>query len=214
MGLEGTTSPKAESRARSLAWLRAVGSEQELLRFCYPRRGVTLDLFGVFWWWRDPVSVDQARQTYYRVTGRPFNAVPPPYGPGSGRLRETFDFEQGGASVGAPVHGLSLAGSRLDGSVDADAGLAYLEWTLELSNDSLRVQEARAQITLPPGGVVSRATLWIDGEEREAAFGGRGAVRQAYQNVVQQRRDPLLVTSAGPDRVLVQVLFTKGAPID
>ena len=61
------------------------------------------------------------------------------------------------------------------------------------------------QLALPPGGVVSRATLWVNGEEREAAYGGRGEVRAAYQRVaVQQRRDPLLVTSKGADRVLAQ----------
>jgi hypothetical protein len=66
-------------------------------------------------------------------------------------------------------------------------------------------REARLQLALPPGGVVSRATLWVNGEEREAAYGGRGEVRAAYQQVaVQQRRDPLLVTTKGADRVLAQ----------
>jgi len=52
---------------------------------------------------------------------------------------------------------------------------------------------------------VSRATLWVNGEEREAAYGGRGEVRAAYQRVaVQERRDPLLVTTKGGDRVLAQ----------
>ncbi len=57
---------------------------------------------------------------------------------------------------------------------------------------------------LPPGGVVSRLTLWVNGEEREAAFAGRGQTRQAYQQVVRTRRDPVLVTTSGRDRVLVQ----------
>src|SRR5262249_47901290 len=40
---------------------------------------------------------------------------------------------------------------------------------------------------------------------REAAYAGRGEVRAAYQRVaVQQRRDPLLVTSKGADRILAQ----------
>jgi hypothetical protein len=52
---------------------------------------------------------------------------------------------------------------------------------------------------------VSRLTLWVNGEEREAAFAGRGQVRAAYQKVaVQQRRDPVLVTTSGRDRILVQ----------
>lgn len=78
-------------------------------------------------------------------------------------------------------------------------------WTLEFRNDGVPDRETRAQILLPPGGVVSRLTLWANGEEREAAFAGRSKVRAAYQEVaVQQRRDPVLVTTAGPDRVLIQ----------
>jgi len=42
-----------------------------------------------------------------------------------------------------------------------------------------------------------RLTLWIDGEEREAAFGGRSQVREAYQKVVPAPRDPVLVTTSG-----------------
>ena len=80
-----------------------------------------------------------------------------------------------------------------------------MQWTLIFKNDSLAQREARAEVQLPPGGVVSRLTLWVDGEEREAAFAGRSKVRQAYQQVVvRERRDPVLVTTAGRDRILVQ----------
>ena len=80
-----------------------------------------------------------------------------------------------------------------------------MEWTLIFRNDSNAQREARAEVQLPPGGVVSRLTLWVNGEEREAAFAGRGRVREAYQKVaIQQRRDPVLVTTAGRDHVLVQ----------
>jgi hypothetical protein len=83
--------------------------------------------------------------------------------------------------------------------------LAYLEWTLEFRNDSQRLQEARAQIALPTGGFVSRVTLWVDGEEREAAFAARADVRKAYERVVKKQRDPLLVTTNGPDRLILVV---------
>ncbi len=44
-----------------------------------------------------------------------------------------------------------------------------------------------------------------NGEPREAAFAGRGKVTQAYQQVaIRERRDPVLVTTAGRDRILVQ----------
>jgi hypothetical protein len=202
IGLQYFASPDAADQARGLAWLRA-GSEEEILRHCYARRGLSLDVLGAFSIWQEPIHVDQARQAYYRVTGMPFNSVAPPRS-ARHRTESFWDSDLGGDVVGGQVEKLSLISSRLDGSADADPAIAYLEWTLEFRNDSRVPREARAQIVLPPGATVSRVTLWIDGEEREAAFGGRGAVREAYERVVQQRRDPLLVTSVGPDRVLLQ----------
>ena len=112
---------------------------------------------------------------------------------------------RGGDQVGPPVRGLSLDVSRVDVTVHADAGTFYAEWTMVLANATPQQQEARCRLLLPDGGVVSRATLWVDGSPREAAFGGRDQVRKAYQEVaVAQRRDPLLVTPAGPNRVMVQ----------
>lgn len=60
-------------------------------------------------------------------------------------------------------------------------------------------------IALPPGGVISRATLWVQGEEREAVFASRATARAAYEAVVQRRRDPLLVTTNGADQVMAQI---------
>ncbi len=117
----------------------------------------------------------------------------------------TWDDALGGEAVAQRVKGLSLLSSRMDAVAEPDAALVYCEWIMEFKNVSPQQREARAQIALPPGAVVSRVTLWIDGEEREAAFGGRSQVRKAYQEVaVQQRRDPVLVTTCGPDRVLMQ----------
>jgi hypothetical protein len=95
--------------------------------------------------------------------------------------------------------------SRIDALVDADGAWTYGEWTMVFKNDSPVQREARAQILLPAGGVVSRLTLWINGEPCEAAFAGRDQVKAAYKDVVTvQRRDPVLVTTAGPDRVMMQ----------
>ncbi len=125
-----------------------------------------------------------------------------------GRGRDSFwmDFDPGvgGDAVQGRILGLSLLDSRVDTVVDSEGATAYSEWTMVFKNTSVRQQEARAQVMLPPGSVVSRLTLWIDGEEREAAFGGRSQVKQAYQQVVQRRRDPVLVTTAGPDRIMMQ----------
>ncbi len=200
---------------RGVTLLRAVGSRDSLLRSCYVTNdwgrfmgGFMGGLFGIRQSGRG-VAAEDARTIFYRVTGEPFNSRPAPASvsmPGrGGRGMWNFDSDLGGTKVASRVPGLSMTSSRLDGKVEAAAGTSYTEWTMVFKNIARNQSEARAQIELPPGAVVSRLTLWIDGEPREAAFGGRGQVRAAYQEVaVQQRRDPVLVTTSGPDRVLMQ----------
>lgn len=205
-------SDDAREQQRGLAWLRWLGREDTLLRECYGRTRGTESLDLVYWLASGgrSVSSDQAREIYYRVTGRPFNAVPAPKVRSArgvfAELNEwTWDADQGGERVGGRLRDLALHSSRLDAVVEPDAALAYLEWTIEFRNSSRIQREARAQIQLPAGGVVSRLTLWVNGEEREAAFAGRAQTRQAYQQVaIRQRRDPVLVTTSGPDRILMQ----------
>jgi len=200
-------------RMVAIGRLRSWGDSSTLLRACYGTRhrmwDNALDPFEN----HKGLSVDGegARKVYYQVTGRAFNEVRPPLGSMRGVGREVFqDFEWdpsvGGEAVAGHVSGLSLQSSRLDVVSNADDGWGYTEWILEFRNDhGSRQREARAEIQLPPGGVVSRLTLWVHGEEREAAFAGRGEVRAAYQQVaVAQRRDPVLVTTSGADRVLMQ----------
>ncbi len=207
VGLQMATSESPQRRAEGLRLLRTFGNNDYLLLACYGRTGRATDLFGYLFSLPDPVTADEARQIYYRLTGETFNTSAPPSRVG-GRWfivnNLDFDPDQGGTIIAGKVKGLSLSSSRIDGSTDADAGLSYLEWTLNFKNDSVSQQEARSEIQLPPGGFVSRLTLWVNGEEREAAFGGRSQTRQAYEQVVNRRRDPVLVTTTGRDRVLVQ----------
>lgn len=205
IGLQMARHSAPEDRQFGVRWLRAVGNEKLLRQACYSRSGRAIDPLGLLFNFGDAVTPDEARRVYYLVTGQPFNHLPEPGGNGWRQRWWDGDLDLGGKSVGRRVEGVSLTHSRLDGSVDADAALGYLEWTLVFRNDSSQQQEGRAQIALPPGAVVSRLTLWIDGEEREAAFGTRNQTRQAYQSVVQARRDPVLVTTAGKDRVMLQL---------
>ncbi|HEV2915152.1 MAG TPA: VIT domain-containing protein [Pyrinomonadaceae bacterium] len=206
-GLKMAASASPEQSARGIRWLRVVGDKDFLLRACYARTGLAIDPVGFLFSLEDPVTPEEARKIYYRLTGVTFDTSRPPERRGSGFFpQDTFDFDpdQGGTNISGKLKGLSLAQSRMDGSIDADAGLGYIEWTLSFRNDAARQQEARAQVQLPPGGVVSRLTLWVEGEEREAAFAGRARARAAYEQVVRTRLDPVLVTTAGRDRVLVQ----------
>jgi hypothetical protein len=212
-GLANAVSNEKETQIEGVRVLRHFGDDDLMLRACYGllQRDLDMDVVRSIAGGNKYISPDQAREIYYRVAGKPFNSVPPPaLYTRAGRWRAldeewTWDDALGGELVAGRVKGLSLLSSRMDAVADPDSALVYCEWTVEFKNVSPQQREARAQIALPPGAVVSRLTLWINGEEREAAFGGRAQVREAYKEVaVVQRHDPVLVTTCGPDRILMQ----------
>jgi hypothetical protein len=191
VGASLTHSERPWVREFGYSVLRRDGVRQELLAACHAQNAGGAVESVAYISGRGPLERMEAQTLYYRVTGRDFE-------------QEPQDANRGGDRVGAVSQGVRLASSRLDGSLDERSAVGYFEWTMVFRNGSELQQEARTEVALPKGGAVSRATLWIHGSEREAAFGERGRVRQAYESVVRMRRDPLLVTSSGPDRVLVQ----------
>jgi Vault protein inter-alpha-trypsin domain len=206
IGLEMATSESISTELRGIRLLRDYGSEKILLRACYQGDYRSSDILSNLFTAASPVTTDQARQIYYRVSGRTFDSEPAP-----SRLSSAFsdigkllDIDRTQNTANGVLQNLLLASSQMDGSIDADGAHGYLEWTIIFKNYARRQEEARAQILLPPGGVVSRLTLWINGEEREAAFAERTRVEAAYTAVVSQRRDPVLVTSSGVNRIDVR----------
>ena len=132
VGLQMATSESPAQRAKGLRWLRTFGNKEYLLRACYTRSGRATDLFGYLFSASNPVTAQEARQVYYRLTGETFNTSAPPMRSGGQFVpRDNFDFDpdQGGTIIAGKVKGLSLSSSRIDGSTDADGGLSYVEWT-------------------------------------------------------------------------------------
>jgi hypothetical protein len=227
--LSRALSENPETAQAGLAGLRSFHSTRTLLRACYEgNRGTSMatDISG---WigkgWRIPVSIigadvweegnsEMTREMFFRATGKPFNSMKPPrmahgglMGTGRGDLFDDFELDDhlGGDQVAVRVRDLDLAESRFDGHVDSVSRLGYGEWTMVFKNSSRQAKEARCQVRLPRDGKVSRLTLWVNGEPREAAFNSVEKVKAAYQSVaVVQRLDPVLVTMAGPDTVMVQ----------
>src|SRR5262245_30415052 len=190
-------------KARAITLLRKYGSERALLNACKPR-GEIAGFYSVIFNFGYPPTTEQARTIYYRVTGKPYDSARND-GLNAFAFDDSFrELDETGELRGRSQPDLSLASSRIDGSFDPDAALGYLEWTMVFKNTASFQQEARAQMALPPGGVVSRLTLWVNGEEREAAFAERGKVQAAYDSVVRTRRDPVLVTTNGGDVINVQ----------
>jgi hypothetical protein len=209
--IDGLNDESAARRAKSLWTLRHLVPESTLLERCYPNRPSEFGEGSALGERSRAERLQQARSAFWLATGESFSARPPPATATHRRAASgPFGFsgedaERGGVEVGGRVEQLALQGSRLDGLCDADALCGYLEWTLVFRNQGTLPAEARCEILLPSQATVSRLTLWIDGEPREAAFAPTAQVRAAYQNVVQvQRRDPALITPCGPDRVRLQ----------
>jgi hypothetical protein len=218
LGLIWAASDDTAVRERGLNTLRNFGSQQDLLRFTYDTGGKSGGPLSLIFGLTTPLIFDRGdaaplpsptkvREIFYRTYGVPFNAFAPPHtGRSWARFDDfAFDPDHGGQQTGGRIKGLSLISSRMDGSIAAASATGYLEWIFEFRNVSALDREVRLSLLLPDGAVVSRATLWVNGEEREAAYAGRAEVRKAYEQVaVQQRRDPLLVTTKGAGRILAQ----------
>ncbi len=213
LGLRWADAEDRSVQIKGIRLLRALGHEETMLTACYQRPRRVFDLSSWLTQSKETVTQQDARAIYYRVTGRPFNAVKPPkLYTSQGRwslVEDAFTWELddalGGSSVAGRVMGLEMVSSRIDSRIETHGANSYTEWTMEFENKAPLAREARAQIRLPVGGVVSRLTLWVNDEEREAAFASRNTTRQAYQKIaVERRRDPVLVTTSGPDQILMQ----------
>jgi len=78
-GLHMAVSEKPETRVRGVRLLRHLGNRQMLLRACYVRNRQVVDFMSfVYAVFAKPVPFEDIRDTYYRVTGTPYNAVRPP----------------------------------------------------------------------------------------------------------------------------------------
>lgn len=101
------------------------------------------------------------------------------------------------------TNGLSATRTTLTGVVDPDSMTAAYYLSTILKNSGNSNQEAQMKIVLPAGAAVTRATLWINGQPQEAAFTEATLAQQAFDWVVQGRRDPLLVKQINENTIQV-----------
>ncbi len=100
---------------------------------------------------------------------------------------------------------LEWVSSEITAHVDAEAAIAKVDWQIQITQQSRGLGEARMEFVLPPGSVASSLSLWVDGQERPAAFASGDVVQKAYSTVVAKRRDPALLQEIGPQRVRLLV---------
>ncbi|MDX1988168.1 MAG: VIT domain-containing protein [Candidatus Obscuribacter sp.] len=205
----------------AMDWLRRYGNQEVLLRACYERSGKATDILGSLYESAHPISVEDARQIYYQVTGKPYNSVPIPASfratikharavseadPLNSGVTDEFDRDTdiAGENVSGMARGLSMSNSLMGGDVDVDGAQARLNWSFQFRNASKYDREARMRLQLPAGAVVSKALLTVNGVTKLAQIQLKSEARAHYQKAVLQHQDPLLVSSCGLDQVLVQ----------
>jgi hypothetical protein len=204
-GLQMADSASPQTRSEGIRFLRKYGNRDYLLQRCYDYRGHSLFVLGDWLSSGSPVRADEARDIYYRVTGETFDASPAPRRVSAKTIRQDdFELEESadGTRTGV-LKGLSLTSSNLDGNIDADGGVGHLNWTLAFENYSDSDKEARAEIQLPPGAVVSGVTHWVGAIGKETQITGRSDFAPAAEPL-DKGQPRVVVTTAGRDRILVQ----------
>lgn len=182
------------NQPKSVTHLRSIATDEDLRPAKFPVSGFSLAELLIPNRGLD-TGTDTDRDLYFKITGKPFDEKD---------AKSASEADTKSPTVGEKIAGLSLAKSHFTGSIDSSSLSSSIDWALTFHNSSLATQEARCEIGIPKGGVVSRVTLWINGVSHDGAFASTSKAQQAYDSVVSKQRDPLLVTMSAPDRVLVQ----------
>lgn len=182
-------------RIAGLDMLRALNCEQDLRMQCADAR--TAGIPGLFL----RISPQRERELYFAVTGKPYgnSLTESVYSMSDEYLRRHV--------VGTRVKGLNLLRSQIAGTVNAETLTSTVNWTFVLKNSTFEQQEARAEIALPPGAVLSDLTLWAKGQQHKAMVGPTDRVsseQTQYGWVDVGATDPALVTDLGRGRVLLK----------
>lgn len=210
----------AETARQGLDILRTFGNQEVMLRACYERSGRATDILGSLYESKHPVNVEDMRRIFYKATGRTYNSFPIPesaratmnhmgtlaYDGIDNGADDEFDADPdiAGEMVSGVSRGLSVAQSKIQGKVDADAGVGQLDWFLDFKNVSKYDREVRTRISLPHGAAVNKASLIVDGKEYECDITLKEEAREIYRAAVENKQNPLLVSLSGEDTVLVQ----------
>ncbi len=187
-----STSESAAERKSGLDFLRQLNPERDLMMECADVRAAGIP--GLF----IRLEPTTQRQLYFAVTGKPFRDDK------SSNFSSMPDDYLQRHVVGAPVAGLSLIRSAMTGVVNPDTLSATINWTFVFKNRTYNSQEARAEIGLPEGSVISNMTVWPGGQPSDAKFNPSGQAAATFEAPVEVGHDaPAICTDLGRGRTLL-----------
>jgi hypothetical protein len=182
-----------KERREGLVLLRKLDPERELRMECSDPRAA--GLCGLF----IPIKPSSQHELYFALTGKPYS------------FREFNNTDMSSMPddflsrnvVGEEIPGLSLTRSTMTSVLHPKTMTAALSWTFVFKNDTASAQEARAEIGLPPGALVTGLTAWTKGEAQDGEFVASGKA-DGISNWSEVGHDsPAIVTDLGHDRVLM-----------
>lgn len=182
--------------------LRAINPEKEILMECSDARAV--GLCGLFL----PIKSSTQHQLYFSLTGKPYSFKDIT----NNDLSSMPDDYLSRHVVGEKIAGLSVTRSSITGNIHPDTLSSTLDWTFVFKNQGQTPQEARAEIGLPPGAVITGMTLWNKGEPEEAAFSADGKAQKYVSSTnTGSQNQPASATDLGHGRMLVHCFPVKDA---
>ncbi|HEY9776731.1 MAG TPA: hypothetical protein V6C81_23410 [Planktothrix sp.] len=183
-------SPK--ERQEGLDQLRLLDPERELRMECSDPRAAGLS--GLFL----PLKPSAQQELYFAVTGKPYSFRDA----NNENFAAMSDEYLSHNVVGEKVTGLSLTRSSLTADVHPRTLSSKIHWTFVFKNETAEPIEARAEMAVPPGAVVTGLTRWHDGEPEDALFTASGNIAGA--NMQHMGHDTAaMVTDLGRGRVLL-----------
>jgi hypothetical protein len=188
-----TASGTKAERKQGMSLLRQLNPERELRMECSDPRAA--GICGLF----IPVKPSSQHELYFSLTGKPYS------------FREFNNTDLSSMPddylsrnvVGEQIEGLSLTRSTLTGVVHPRTMSATLNWTFVFKNDTANPQEARAEIGLPPGALITGLTAWTKGEAQEATFVASGKAEGVSNWSEAGHNSPAIATDLGHGRVLM-----------
>lgn len=152
-------STNKQERLQGLERLRPIFSERSMRMECTDSRAAGLS--GLFF----PIKDTPHQELYFRMTGKPFS-----FKDEHNDIAVMPDDYVTRHAVGDKINGLGLVRSEMSAAVQPSTLTTSVDWTFVFGNESNNTDQARTEISVPPGAVVTGMTEWVNGQQIHGTF--------------------------------------------
>ncbi len=152
-------STNKQERLQGLERLRPIFSERSMRMECTDSRAAGLS--GLFF----PIKDTPHQELYFRMTGKPFS-----FKDEHNDIAVMPDDYVTRHAVGDKINGLGLVRSEMSAAVQPSTLTTSVDWTFVFGNESNNTDQARTEISVPPGAVVTGMTEWVNGQQIHGNF--------------------------------------------